>query len=293
MSSALDCCTSAVFTCPVSLSSKEFLKLSELYRDAPIGDRPGTEELRKSISIAAKRSKETGTQMLRFSKSDTKILDIPHLNVSVYALSPSDEMVRRCNEFMLQSYVKATGNTNNLLRVLASSPNDTAVALKVTVKGRSILLGSDVEEQNDPLVGWSAILIAHNHEEIYTAFKVAHHGSKTGHLDRVWAEMLSSNPLSLITPFRNGRHKLPTASDRVRILSLTNRAYISAHPEKELRPKIRRGSKVEGFIERATKSRRTAIGPVGHIRWRASLSDPTDAGEIELFDGALPLADVA
>lgn len=293
LSKTLNDCGSAIFSCPVALSSKEFLKLCELYREAPVCNRPGTEEMRKSLSIAAHRSKEVGKPMLKFAKADSMILNMPDKGVSVYGLSPSDEMVRRCNEYMVREYVKATDNSNSLLRILSSSPNDTASALKLTIRGRSILLGSDVEEQNDPLVGWSAILIAHNNDEVYTTFKVAHHGSKNGHHDQVWAEMLSTNPLSLITPFRNGRHRLPTDVDRARILSLTNQAYISSHPERLIKPNVKRVGKIESLIEKATKQRQLAIGPVGHIRWRASLADPSDAGVVELFDGALPLADVA
>ena len=124
-------------------------------------------------------------------------------------------------------------------------------------------------------------------------FKVAHHGSKSGHHDAVWTDMLEPQPWAFISPFRWGRHRLPNANDRKRILSMTDNAYITTNPNKDSPPAGKRAPKVEAFIQQSTNERRLACGPVGHIRWRSSLSDLSDDGEIELFDGAIHLSKVA
>lgn len=292
LSTMLEACNSAVFCCPVSLSSKEFLSLSELYKDAPISYKSGAHELGKSIEIAANRSKLEKKTMLKLIKADSKVYELHKPKVTVYALSPSDEMVRRCNEFMVTSYAIATSKVNNLQRIVSNTPNDNATALRINIGGRSILLGSDVEEQGNPLVGWSSILVSHTDKAIYSTFKVAHHGSRSGHHDDVWSLMLTKNPLSFLTPFKLGRHKIPTAMDRARVKGLTNRAYITANPNIEVRPKTKRNSKVEALINIAAKNRQLAIGQVGHIRWRASIDDENDQGVVELFDGAQELTKI-
>ena len=75
------------------------------------------------------------------------------------------------------------------------------------------------------------------------------------------------------------------------IVALTGNAYISADPHRSLTV-AKRSKKTDAMIDAAAKGRRQCVGPVGHVRWRASLQDATDGGTVELFDGAMALADV-
>ena len=43
---------------------------------------------------------------------------------------------------------------------------------------------------------------------------------------------------------------------------------------------------------RTARNRRQVPGPVGHIRWRAPIFEPNSEGSLDLFDGAMALADV-
>lgn len=290
LSEALDICRNAVFCCPLALSRREFLDLAEIYCEAPIGFPPGPKEIRNALEIAAQRSKIYRRQMLRFAKSDSLVWTSS--NVRLVALSPSDEMNRRALEFMARAYASATSGAALLDRLTPGTPNDTAAALRLDVGGRSVLLGSDLECDRDPLIGWSAVLTSPSAgEKKSLVYKIAHHGSRSGHHDGVWADLLEPRPFALMSPFRWGRHKIPNETDRARILSLTDRSFITSHPDKDAPPVGKRQSKVEAFIRQTAKSRRLACGPVGHIRWRASLSDLSDEGRIELFDGALRLGD--
>jgi hypothetical protein len=73
-------------------------------------------------------------------------------------------------------------------------------------------------------------------------FKVSHHGSISGHADSVWNKLLRPNPMALLTPFRWGRHRLPSVEDRRRIRNLSTEAYITAHPDKDEGRKRGQGS---------------------------------------------------
>lgn len=292
LSKTLDVCSSALFCCPCALSGSDFLKLAELYQEASVDFPPGPEEIRKSIDIAAHRSKKLRLKMLSFAKADSLVWASP--SARLIALSPSDEMCRKTLEFMAQAYAVASSGKNIFDRLTPSTPNDTATALRLDVAGRSVLLGSDLEKGSNPLLGWRAVLTSiMGIEKKSSVFKVAHHGSKSGDHDSIWSDMLDPHPLALISPFRWGRYRLPDAIDRARILSKTDKAYITSHPNRDSPPVGKRSPKVETFIRQATNERRMACGPAGHVRWRASLSDLSDEGHVELFDGAIPLVEVA
>lgn len=294
MSDTLSSCENAIFCCPQALSNKDFLNLAELYREVPGLLPPGPKEIRTAIEIAAKRGIARKKNMLFFASADKLIWTAPDKSARLFALSPSDEMSRRATEFMARAYEVAVSGGSALDRLTPNTPNDTAAAIRIDVGGRSILLGSDLENGKNALLGWSAVLASPNATEAKsTLFKVAHHGSKSGHHDKVWSDLLEDDPWALITPFRWGRHRIPNTEDRNRIKALTKNAYLTTHPDRDTPPAGKRAPKIEAFIAGSTKNRRLACGPVGHIRFRASLTNLSDKGTVSLFDGALDLAKVA
>jgi len=291
LSALLAKCKSAILSCSTALAQKDFLQLAELYCESPSRIPPGPREIRNSLSIAAERSKALKRNMLCFALENRPIWTSAHGRAQALALSPSDEMVRRALEFMARSYEIAQSGIAILDR-MGDTPNDVATAVRVNVGGRSILLGSDLEASASPLIGWSAVLALPGATLTKSAvYKVAHHGAKSGHQEDVWQNMLSPAPLALMSPFRLGAHNLPTYDDRQRILGKTATAFITAHPDKARSRSTKRRRKVDMLLEQATLDRRSAYGPVGQIRWRAPLAHPTNHGRVELFDGALHLAD--
>ena len=284
--------SSACFICSVALTGVEFLALADLYASDSSHTTRGPRELYRCLTEVAAQGKSSGRQILRWAIADRPLWVDTTINVRLTALSPSDEMNRRSLAFMAQALAAIKRGANED-RLIESSPNDVAVALRLDVQDRAILLGSDLEEEGNLLVGWSAVLDSvAARERRSTMFKVAHHGSKSGHHDGVWRDLLDHDPLSLLTPFRWGRHRIPTPDDRARILTLTNRAFISAHPERLVKPKRRTVHKAEDLINRTARNRRQVPGPVGHIRWRAPIFEPNSEGSLDLFDGAMALADV-
>ncbi len=285
--------SSAYFICSSALTGVEFLALADLYASDSSHTMRGPQELYRCLIETAARGESSGRQILRLAIVDRLLWATDTtINVRLTAMSPSDEMNRRSLVFMAQAFA-ATKRGAKEDRLIESSPNDVAVALRLDVQDRAILLGSDLEEEGNPLVGWSAVMdSAAAREHRSTTFKVAHHGSRSGHHDGVWRELLEHNPLSLLTPFRWGRHRIPTSDDRARILTLTRRAFISAHPERLVKPKRKTVRKAEDLINRTARNRRQVPGPVGHIRWRAPIFEPTSEGSLDLFGGAMALADV-
>lgn len=286
----------ATFVCSTALTKAEFLTLADLYAKTESAMQNGPKEIFACMDEVAKRKAAGQPRAFRHATSDKTLMEFSAPNQAsptrILSLSPSDEMVNRSLMYASQVLAAIEKGVREP-SLVPGVPNDTAVVLRLDIGGRSILLGSDLEEANNPLVGWSAVLhgSATPHRLAQT-FKVAHHGSYTGHHPDVWTTMLSPNPLSLLTPFKLGRHQLPTDEDRTRILALTENAYISADPHATSKPTAAIARKAAVLVNRTASNRRLAIPSVGHIRWRAPLSDAAHPGVVSLFDGAMLLADV-
>ena len=112
---------------------------------------------------------------------------------------------------------------------LIDTPNEVSVAMWVRIRETDILLGADLEESGQTGRGWIAVLDSSERPQGRAAvFKVAHHGSITGHHDRIWTELLVDAPVAILTPWNRGS-KLPTSADCSRIIDLTPNAYVTSH----------------------------------------------------------------
>lgn len=288
---------SAKFCCSVALTSKEFISLAKLYSAEPGHIPLGPEELYRCLETAKKRTNETGSTQLRWAMNDRLLWQAelentaPATYAKLTALSPSDPMVSRFLQGMVNSLTVAKKGFSEG-RLVAGTPNDVAVALLLEIHGRKILLGSDLEEEGNASFGWSAVMrsVTAQFARCCT-FKVAHHGSATARFDPVWGKLLETQPLALLTPFRHGSHQIPDPDERAYILGKTGRAYITANPKKNANPE-KRLPKIQTLMKATVKNLRRAASPVGHIRWRAPINSPGDLGTIELYDGAIPLAEV-
>ena len=286
---------SAKFSCAESLASNEFLALAGSYCLEPGKIPLGPEELYQCLRTVRERTEQSGTQQHRWAGPDRVLWQTGNhatMKVRLTTLSPSDQMHSRTIQMML-NYINALKKGYPEPRLLATCPNDVAVALLLELNGRQVLLGSDLEQESNATVGWAAVLTGESMKDTKCcAFKVAHHGSYSGHSDAVWDQLMEAGPLAFITPFRHGNLRIPTDGDRARILGRTSEAYISADPNLSIKaPK--KSKKVQTMVGNTIRNRRLAIGSMGHIRWRAPINDPTDRGSVELFDGALPLAAIA
>jgi beta-lactamase superfamily II metal-dependent hydrolase len=290
-------CKTAQFCCSGALKSKEFFELGQLYQDAPIDIPPGPAELNEIFAEIISRKENGHYKPIKWSINDTVLLrDKITVNGKVHeivldALSPSDEMVNQAIAELANTLAEATSNT--ISKLVPSRPNHVSVAMSLTIGQRSILLGSDLEQTKNNLLGWSAVCESTTRRQVRAAaYKVAHHGSETGFHERIWDDLLEPSPLMMVTPFKNGWHKLPTEEYQAKLLEKSDRVYLTADPTKSRAPK-KRTKKVEAVINQLAKNRRVSAGPVGHVRWRAPIEEPNAHGKVELFWGAYKLGEAA
>lgn len=159
--------------------------------------------------------------------------DVPDRHVIATALSPVQQaMAQSIANFA--KYIPSDDKPINNAPEL--TPNFESVAIHIDFGSEAILFGSDLEE--DMNLGWSAILSDKwsSNRRTSNVYKVAHHGSDTGDTPGIWTNLLSQNPIALMTPFVKGRNRLPKPSDTSRILAYTPNAFISSSSTKK--PKL-------------------------------------------------------
>jgi hypothetical protein len=150
-------------------------------------------------------------------------------------------------------------------RVVAQRPNHVSVALQATMGDRMVLLGSDLEEENDSNVGWSAVIANHTNvggrSKIY---KVAHHGSPNAHHDGIYTDLLEPAPIAILTPFR--RSGLPADSDVQRMMKRCEGVHLSApvSPPKS----TQRDRTTEKIMKDMVRRRRAESVQMGLVRLR-------------------------
>jgi len=202
----------------------------------------------------------------------------------VYALSPSDAAKSRSLEEIANLFPMAHSPKK---RVTSRSPNHFAVVLWVNIGGTILLLGSDLEEADNPETGGARILLSTTRPGGRAClFKVPHHGSRNADHPGVWSELVRPHPVCVLTPFWRGSTKLPKRSDIERIMQHTDDAYISA----DLKAKrLKRHKPVEEMLRGAVRSIRPLHSSFGHVRVRSSAVGDRRQLTVDLFGDAIPL----
>lgn len=191
-----------------------------------------------------------------------------NISTRLIALSPSDVAVTQSLS-KLSQITKKPGDTRTR-NVVPESENLNAVALHFSFGEFSALLGSDLEDTGNLEIGWSAIFKDNIVNELSLSaaslFKVAHHGSETGHHDKIWQDLLINKPLSMTTPFV--RCGLPTQANIERIQGLSSNFLITRDPQAN--KKIKRDNMVEREFRSIVKERKSINDKMGHIQIRIS-----------------------
>jgi beta-lactamase superfamily II metal-dependent hydrolase len=289
LASIFEECTSAQFCCSVSLNNIEFLTLvgAEKYS---IESR--VQEFGKILKLIQARkegrSQSAGPEWAIENKRVWQRTAQP-MPVEIFSLSPSSGAVT----LALRQFAQLLPQTDQPKRqAIAVRPNHAAVVLWVKIGDLSVVLGSDLEETEDPSTGWSVIVDskARPNGKAYV-FKIPHHGSSNGDQPRVWSEMLIDEPLAVLTPFVNGRTELPTRSDVRRIQGQTPNTFST---NKILsNQQIKRHGAVEKMIKETVKTIRVIPNTPGHVRLRKTVVGTSNTNwSVELFDGAVDLKDV-
>jgi len=287
ISEIVDECPAAEFVCPAAVTSEQFFALLEA--DEALGELRLSvySEFRKVNALMAARQRSGSGGAYRWAMGDRPVFGSPSVgnvpSVVVTALSPSDAALTRS----LQDLGALLYRSDGYRRRIRQDPNTLAVALWLEVGGVKVLLGSDVLTGPGQNCGWNAVLSSPFRPSARASvFKVPHHGSPTAHHDRVWSEMLDSDVLAVVAPYRAGRHARPDAADRRRIANLAGSSYIT--------------TRVQDFVPRRLRPRSLALGGVGsnvtsvfgasgQIRLRTSLTNSGPWG-VELASPAEELA---
>ncbi len=190
------------------------------------------------------------------------------IQTRMIALSPSSTAVTQSISKLVELIPK--NNSDRLRNVIPESENLNSVAIHFTFGRFSTVLGSDLEETGNMQTGWSAIFNSNIISELSlpasSLYKVSHHGSETGHHDKIWTDLMIDNPLSITTPFR--RCGLPTPANIERVTAISSEFIITRDPASA--KTIKRDNMVDREMKAVTKERIGINEKMGHIQVRVS-----------------------
>ncbi len=279
LAETFEACKSARLVLSDALKFNEFLQLVMSGSETMI-DSSGTDELHRVIEILRDRNHVPffAIQGRTIWKDVIDNGESALVRCEVVSLSPSDSAVL-ASRLEFAKLLPNAGETKGWVPPI--TPNNASVVVRLQVGNFSILLGADLEERGEPETGWSAIINAHSPEDgKSSAFKIPHHGSKTGHHDRVWQDMLTGQPVAVLTPFHRGNVKLPTDDDVRRLLSYTPNVFMTCGVEKK---SVKRDHTIEKAIKEAVRNIRALDSSFGHVRIRFR---PPNLATVELFGDA-------
>jgi hypothetical protein len=219
ISEIVNACPNAKVILSQALANNEFLTLVDVYSKTNLKD-TGVKELYR-VTEAVK-----GQGRVVWAKQDLTFLK--YLGRTMSALSPSD---KRFEDSVLafSKLLPTTGKSP--LRVGSPRENHTSLVIWVDADETKLLLGADLESTKHPDTGWTVILDKSIMREGQASFfKVPHHGSDNGHVERVWQEALTQDVVATLTPFKGGRTTLPKTADAKRIDSLAGASFITGPP---------------------------------------------------------------
>lgn len=240
LAETLRACEGAAFVCSSALLSDELITLACDAKSACLRSSSGLDEPNGVLEVLRDRrrgtvSRTVGSGYTLVSADKRVFLRTSEPSCEVWSLSPSSaEIELSLRHFATMIESQAHGQARR--RITSSTPNNTAVALWVSVGERVMLLGADLEERREnprgrPAcdAGWTAIIgSAARPQGRAEVFKVAHHGSETAHNDEIWTTLVAEEPTAVLTPFEKGRVRLPGKDDCERILDRAALAYSSA-----------------------------------------------------------------
>ncbi len=252
-------CSAADLSCSTGLTEREFNKFVErISVGAAATERGNVGEFRQVLDVMEARGKP-----VKCATPGRVLLGSP----KVMSWSPSDHEYMLFQRFVAEQLPTAA---QPLRKAIPGSPNLTSIVVGIDWDEASILLGADMEAHSDSRRGWEAIVVEAARIGFVkgTVVKVPHHGSHTGHHDRMWTDLLNKNPISIIAPFGRGPvdRRPPKSSDVRRINNLSSATFLTAKRGSESLSKkdvaVSRSLR-DGMIRLTSRS-----APIGMVRLR-------------------------
>lgn len=286
LADVVEACEGARFLCPASVRTDEFLVLTQSNVLGSGQTTSGVREFARVLEIVrSRRAAGQSNAGPGLVVENTVVGDSPRCTVK--ALSPSSAALERAMAAIAGVLPQPL---RPHLRVRSPSSNEDSIALWVAGESGRALLAADVERQATDDRGWGAILSLRPAAAGRAGLvKLPHHGSESGHDQRMWDELLEREPAGMLTPWRRGARSLPTEDDRRRLVGLAPGAVLVGSSESRLG---RYDRAVERTLKEVTESRSGATGRMGHARARCG---PATSGSwrVELGSNAQPLAAAA
>jgi hypothetical protein len=270
LADVLGACPQARFVCPVAMVREPFTALLGVDSELEGLRRAAFREFRQIHEILqARKNRRNRLGSYLYGIEGRMILKTEAStegpSIEIEALTPSDTALTRSLTQLARLYP-----TQGAKKRLNDLPNETSLALWIEIGQISMILGSDVEIGPTDC-GWKGVMAWEGRPTAKAeVFKVAHHGSHTGHHEPMWKDMLIDSPVSILTPFENGRVSIPTEGDLRRIALASSRTFITVAPsEATLSGAVRSMTSTLGGV---VENRRVQSLTMGHVRLRRDLS---------------------
>jgi hypothetical protein len=268
LADVLEASQNARFAGPAAMTKGPFFALLATDERLEGVGRSSLREFRRIKEILhTRRNKPDRIGSYRYGIEGRTIARVPALGTMpethIIALTPSDTAVTRALTKLAVLYPISGGKDP-----IKELPNEVSMAIWIEIGDIGILLGSDVLIGPTDC-GWKGVIASGwrptHRGEVY---KVAHHGSHTGHYQPMWDQLLAPKPISILTPFDNGSQKLPTDDDLVRINALSRSTLFTARTKgPKLKGEVR--FKTAG-VSRILSNMSVLPSGVGHVRLRRS-----------------------
>jgi len=242
LSDLLSMCPKALFSFARPNDSKKFLQLVCLdYKKSKLSvSNSSTVEFSNCLKILKERKERNDQHAIKYPSLDKLLYykKFEDIEIEVYSLSPS-ELSHQLYDMEISKLITDFGPTH--MKIIKQSPNDRSVVLLLKLGYHIILLGADLEVNNNPKLGW--LDITSNSEIIKKLdksgyFKIPHHGSENGYHIEIWDKLIKDSPISTITPWNLGTG-LPTELMLKRYNHLSQELYMSSEGKLHPKPKKR------------------------------------------------------
>ena len=275
LSQLLEACLSSKFSFAPCTDLEKFRLFVGLDQRKDSSNRSSTE-----FYDCLKLSTERGNEIIR-AFQDRILLKLKPSGSSVISLSPSDATLT-AYDHEISTLIDEIRPER---RVVIKSPNSKSVALLLCLGEHKAILGADLEVSVNDNEGWVNILDSSqviDKEKPASFFKVSHHGSSNGHIDRIWNELLVKNPVAKLTTYNSSN--LPRKVMLDVFLKTTKNLYATAKAE------VGKAKKRERSIEKAIKDYKPNLIEAkyskGIIRSRILLDDPNAVWETKIHGSA-------
>lgn len=183
-------------------------------------------------------------------------------------ISPTVSVVNKSKEYIADQIFLLQNKPSSAVVPPKENSASASIKLECNITKESVLLGADIEDS------WSEIIerLKSNGPILKSIiYKVAHHGSENEFDERIWKELLATDPISIITCWKEGI--LPKIDIARKIQNLSKETYITANRFPE-------------FEERRLQSLKT----YGHVK--CSYLDNEKKWDIQTYETARNLSEI-